>query len=228
MSTEDGMLELRNATNRYESQKISGLANLIHHPRAGLDGEFALQTGISQNAHLEGLFLKANGDVAIAQSKDKDKAVGKWIDLGEQVVDLVPIPGVEGMVDGTAKDVVNLAIDEGKSSGVETLKEKLAHYEKDATKKSTGTVEDAVEQQQYLTASALYENDLANHPDAIEKTKLFKDGHMLSFNEFKQLSDGDQASALSSLYGGLDGVGSHWDPNEYQEDLSHKFHDYFG
>jgi hypothetical protein len=227
MSTEDGMLELRNATNRYESMKINGLANLINHPKPGVDGEMALQKGISQNAHLEGLFLKANGDVAIAEGKDKDEAVGKWIDMGESVVDLVPVPGVDKMVDGTAKDVINLAIDEGKSSGVDSLKEKLAHYEKDATKKSNGDVEDAVEQQQYNTAVALYDNDLANHPDKVEQTKLYKDGHMLSFTEFKQLNDADQASALSTLYGGLDGVGNHWDPNEYQEDLSTTFHDYF-
>ncbi|MEU0093646.1 hypothetical protein [Kribbella sp. NPDC006257] len=227
MSTDDGMLELRNATNRYESQKLTGLAGLINHPKPGVDGEVALQKGISENAHLEGLFLKANGDVAIAEGKDRDEAVGKWIDLGEQVVDLVPIPGVEGMVDGTAKDVVNMAIDEGKSSGVDSLKEKLAHYEKDATKKSNGNVDDAVEQQQYLTATALYENDLANHPDVIEKSPLFKDGHMLTFSEYKQLSDADQTTVRTKLYGGLDGVGNHWDPNEYKEDLKSDFHDYF-
>ncbi|MFG1627283.1 hypothetical protein [Kribbella sp. NPDC049227] len=227
MSTEDGMLELRNATNRYESQKLSGLANLVTHPKDGVDGEMALQKGISENAHLEGLFLKANGDVAIAEGKDRDEEVGKWIDLGEQVVDLVPVPGVDKMVDGTAKDVVNMAIDEGKSSGVDTLKEKLAHYEKDATKKSNGDVDSAVEQQQYNTAAALYENGLASHPEKLENSPLFKDGHMLSYNEYKQLSDGDQATVRSNLYGGLNGVGNHWDPNEYKEDLKSDFHDYF-
>jgi hypothetical protein len=227
MSSEDGMLELRNATNRYESQKLSGLANLITHPRDGIDGPVALEKGISENAHLEGLFLKANGDVAIAQGKDKDEEVGKWIDLGEQVVDLVPIPGVEGMADGTAKDIVNLAIDEGKSSGVDSLREQLAHYEKDAVNKSNNDVDDAVEQQQFMTATVLYENDLANHPEVIENSPLFKDGRMLNYSEFKQLSDADQATVRAQLYGGLDGVGNYWDPNEYKEDLKDEFTPYF-
>lgn len=227
MSTEDGMLELRNATNRYESQKLSGLANLITHPQEGVDGQMALQKGISENAHLEGLFLKANGDVAIAQGKDKDEEIGKWIDLGEQVVDLVPIPGVEGMADGTAKDVVNLAIDEGKSAGVDSLRETLAHYEADAVNKSNNDVDDAVEQQQYMTATALYENGLANNPELIEKSPLFKDGRMLSYSEYKQLSEADQTTVRTQLYGGLDGVGNHWDPNEYKEDLKDEFTPYF-
>jgi hypothetical protein len=227
MSSEDGMLELRNATNRYESQKLSGLANLITHPRDGVDGQMALQKGISENAHLEGLFLKANGDVAIAQGKDKDEAVGTWIDLGEQVVDLVPIPGVEGMADGTAKDIVNLAIDEGKSSGVDSLRETLAHYEADAVNKSNNDVEDAVEQQQFMTATVLYENDLANDPEALEKSPLFKDGRMLTYSEYKQLSEAEQTTVRTQLYGGLDGVGNHWDPNEYKEDLKDEFTPYF-
>jgi hypothetical protein len=39
---------------------------------------------------------------------------------------------------------------------------------------------------------------------------------MLSFTDYKQLSVADQTAVRTKLHGGLDGVGNHWDPNEYR------------
>ncbi|TCC45874.1 hypothetical protein E0H75_29625 [Kribbella capetownensis] len=228
VSSEDGMLELRNATNRYESQKLSSLANLIKHPRDGFDAREALHGAIGENAHLDGFFLKANGDMAIAEGKEKDEAVGKWIDMGETAVGMIPVPGVDKMAEGVGKEMINMAVDDGKSAGVDGLKEKLAHYEKNAVKKSNNDVDDAVRQQQFLTATTLYENGLANHPDQVEKSPLFKDGQMLTYAQFRQLHDAPQAEALGTLYGGRQGVGNYWDANDYKESLKNEFGDYFG
>jgi hypothetical protein len=231
MSSDDGMAEMRNSTNRYESMKLSGIADLIKHPRVGadghlIDGKDALHTATGQNAHLEGLFLKAAGDAAIAEGKDKDEQIGKWIDHAEQIVGLIPVPGVENMADGTAKDIVNLAIDEGKSSGVDSLKESLAHYEDDQRSKSIHDTQDALHQQEYVTAKTLLEQQVIK-PDGLKGTPLWKDGEMISYEDFSKLDKKDQNEALSTLMSSERGVGQYFDQNEYEDQAKNEFTPYF-
>jgi hypothetical protein len=211
--------------------KLSGLADLIKHPRVGADGKLidgkdTLHKGLSENAHLEGMFLKATGDAAIAEGKDKDDQIGKWIDHAEQIVGLVPVPGVENMADGTAKDIVNLAIDEGKSSGVDSLKESLAHYEDDARSKKSHDTQTALHQQEYVVAKTLLEEDVIK-PDGLKGSKLWKDGGMISYEDFSKMSAADQDSALSRLMSSEKGVGQYFDHNEYEDQAKNEFTPYF-
>jgi hypothetical protein len=231
MSSDDGMAEMRNSSNRYESMKMSGIADLIKHPRVGADGKMidgkdALHTALGEQAHMEGMFLHAVGDAAVAEGKEKDEQIGKWIDHAESIVGLIPVPGVENMADGTAKDIVNLAIDEGKSSGVDSLKESLAHYEKDARSGANKTTETALHQQEYVVARTLLEQEVIK-PDGLKGTPLWKDGEMISYEDFSKLSEEDQNSALSTLMSSQKGVGQYFDQNEYEDQARNEFSEFF-
>ncbi|MDX6584584.1 MAG: hypothetical protein QOI10_3768, partial [Solirubrobacterales bacterium] len=216
---------------RYESMKMSGIADLIKHPRVGADGKMidgkdALHTALGEQAHMEGMFLHAVGDAAVAEGKEKDEQIGKWIDHAESIVGLKPVPGVENMADGTAKDIVNLANDEGNSSGVDSLKESLAHYEKDARSGANKTTETALHQQEYVVARTLLEQEVIK-PDGLKGTPLWKDGEMISYEDFSKLSEEDQNSALSTLMSSQKGVGQYFDQNEYEDQARNEFSEFF-
>ena len=231
MSSDDGMAELRNATNRYESMRISGVAEWIKHPHNGADGhpingQLALRDVIKEHARLEGFFLNAAGDAAIAEGKEKDEAVGKWVDHAESVVGLVPVPGVAGLAEGVTKEVVNLAIDDGKSAGSESLKEKLGHYEKDTRSRQNKDTDTALRQQEYTVAQNLVEEGLIK-PDGLKGTPLWKDGGMLSYEDFSKQKVENQKAQLTNLMSREVGVGQYFNRTEYEGYARDEFSPYF-
>ncbi len=216
MASDDGFAELRNGLNDYRADKLSSLADQV----AGSgddDFQARLTTGLQADARLEGFFVHTIGEDKIHDGEEADKRTQGWIDFGSDVFDLIPVPGLDSMAEGATKDIISAAVDRGKGDGKDAITDWLIHAEDDARANSTEAAETTLRQQSYLVATLLAERDLAGDPNI----------DVPSWGEFQAMNEGDQATVMSNLMSGTDGVGDHFSIDDYQQAYNAEFFDYF-
>lgn len=216
MASDDGFAELRNGLNDYRADKLSALADQV---AGSPDDDFQsrLTTGLQADARLEGFFVHTIGEDKIHDGEEADKRTQGWIDFGSDVFDLLPVPGLDKMAEGTTKDIISAAVDRGKGDGKDAITDWLVHAEDDARANSTEAAESTLQQQSYLVATLLAERNLAGDPNI----------DVPSWDEYQAMNDGDQATVLSNLMSGKDGVGDHFSIDDYQQAYNAEFFDYF-
>lgn len=234
MSTEDGLVELRNGLNIYEGQKLGAAADYLHAHPGDAAAQAALSYSVYHNADLEGMFMNELGDSKIAEAKGRDDAIKGWVDMGKDVVAAIPIPGAKALSEG-GQAVLNLALSTGEDSGADALKDHLAHFEADETAKQNTDATSMLKQQEYAVAKTLIEHGIVQDPQALVDGSLqavTKDTsgnyHVMSYNDFVKLPDAEQQSILAELLSTSHGVGLTFDPGEYESRYKDEFHEYFG
>lgn len=216
MASDDGFAELRNGLNDYRADKLGSLSDQV--AGSGDDNYQArLTTGLQADARLEGFFVHTIGEDKIHDGEEADQRTQAWIDFGSDVFDLLPVPGLDSMAEGAGKDIVSAVVDRGKGDGKEAITDWLVHAEDDARADATEAAESTLQQQSYLVATLLAERGLAGDPDIDVPT----------WDEYQAMSDGDQATTLSNLMSGKDGVGDHFSIDDYQQAYNAEFFDYF-
>jgi hypothetical protein len=217
LTSDDGFAQMREGLNEYRADKLGSIADqLAANPDAG-----TLQNGMTQalgaDARMEGFFVRALQDDHIATADAADARTKGWIDFGSDVVDLLPVPGVDTIAEGATKEIVNAAIDRGKGAGQDAITDWLVHEGKDARASADDAAQSTLSQQSFVVASLLADRGLSGTSDIDVPT----------WDEYQQMNDAEQATTRSRLFSEVEGVGGYFNIDDYNQAYRDEFQDYF-
>jgi len=223
--TKDGMTTLRGGLDAYADRKYRlALDSLDLGTDAGRENwSLALQ----DQGSLEGLFVKAVGDSAIAKAKGDDETRKFWISLASDGVGLIPFGGLVTKAGGGAvvEKTISFAIDQGISEATDSVTEKWASLEDAAKGEWNGEADESLQRSRYaaLQAIAAHGGYLTNDGSKIWSS----DGTLISWNELQKLPTGQRNSLLSTLTDPDTGAGVILDPHGFDNAYKGAFDAYF-
>jgi len=215
--SDDGFAQMRTGLNEYRADNLGLIADQLAADPDASTMQTTLTTALGADARLEGFFVRTLQDDHIGDADAQDARTAAWIDFGSDVIDLVPVPGVDKIVDETAKNIVNAAIDRGKSSGKDAITDWLAHEGKDARADANDAAEATLNQHSYVVATLLADRGLAGNPDL----------DIPSWDEYSAMSDSERATVRSQLFSTMEGVGGYFNIDDYNQAYRDEFQDYF-
>ncbi len=215
--SDDGFAQMRTGLNEYRADNLGAIADQLSADPNADTMQTTLTTALGADARLEGFFVRTLQDDAIGDADAQDARTAAWIDFGSDVIDLVPVPGVDKIADETAKNIVNAAIDRGKSSGKDAITDWLAHEGKDARADANDAAAATLNQQSYVVATLLADRGLAGNSDIDVPT----------WDEYSGMSDSEQATVRSQLFSTMEGVGGYFNIDDYNQAYRDEFQDYF-
>lgn len=217
MTSDDGFAQMREGLNEYRADKLGSVSDQL---AADPDAD-TLQNGLTRalgaDARMEGFFVRTIQDDNISTADAADARTKAWVDFGSDVVDLLPVPGVDKLAEGATQEIVNAAIDRGKSSGQDAITDWLAHEGQDARSSASDAAQSTLSQQSFVVASLLAERGLSGTPDLDIPT----------WAEYGDMNDADQATARSRLFSEVEGVGGYFNIDDYNQAYRDEFQDYF-
>lgn len=216
MSSDDGFAEVRAGVTDYRERHLGAAVNAYASDTEGNRNQAILDDALHTDARREGYFVRLIGEQNISEGAAADARTQAWIDFGSEVVDLVPVPGVDKL-EGLAKDVVSAAVDRAKGQGTDAITSSLLQAED----RARATTEDAVnatrEQQSYAVASLLADRGLAG--DATLDVP--------SWQEYQAMSDSEKRDLWIVLNSQNDGVGAHFSGSDYADAFNSEIDKYF-
>ena len=214
MASDDGFAEVRAGVTDHRQETLGNAVNRYADDPQG--NESMLQNALDDDARREGYFVRLIGDQDIAEGAAEDARTQAWIDFGSDVVDLVPIPGVD-QVTGMGGDVINAAIDRGKGAGTDAITAALVDAEDGAQADAQEAASSTLDQQSYAVASLLAERGLMED-ESVE---------IPTWSEYQEMGDGERATLWESLNSTERGVGRHFSSTEYSEVFNSELATYF-
>lgn len=217
LSSDDGFAQMRDGLNEYRADKLGSIADqLAADPDSG-QVQNGLTTALGADARLEGFMVKTLQDEHIGDAEERDAKTKAWIEFGSDVVDIIPVPGVDKITEEVAKNVVNGAIDRGKSTGTDAITDWLANEAEGATATANDVADGTLSQHSYIVATMLAERGLAGDPNL----------EVPSWDEYSAMSDSEQATVRSELFSRTSGIGGHFNIDDYAQAFDAEFRDYF-
>lgn len=217
LSTDEGFAQMRDGLNEYRADKLGSITDQLAADPDSDQLQTGLTTALGADARLEGFMVKTLEDDHIGDADERDAKTKAWIDFGSDVVDLIPVPGVDKITDDVAKNIVNAAIDRGKGSGQDAITEWLVHEGKDARASATDAADATLSQHSYIVATMLADRGLATDPNL----------DVPSWEEYSAMSDTDQATVRSSLFSQSSGIGGYFNIDDYAQAYDAEFRKYF-
>lgn len=223
MSTDQGLAEVTNGMNQYRALHLGELAdNLAEHDTD--DNRSLLRTGIQEDARLQGFFLDVQGEDKIHDAAARDARTRAMISHLTDVVDLVPIPGVD-QLEGVTKDAVNLTINTVKGSAYDSFADSIAHEESDTRSHYESVADEVNRREQFTMAQFLDDRGLSAHPDRMSDLAR-PYGSMISYEEYLELPTAQQDAVEQELFG-ENGVGGVYSKQDYSEAFKSEFGKYY-
>lgn len=221
---EEGLLTLRAGLNEYTARKYALAADYLQ--EGGVDDQTAqdvFEQAYLGQARMEGAFVDAVGDAAIARAAGEDAVREQWASLAEGAVSAIPVGKLVTAAGGgdAAEAIIGFAVDQGISNSASELQSEWASLEEAERELQRGVAEETLAHGQYNVFTALNEAGLV--PDPALQDTWAPNGQLLSYNEFSELDSGDQAEALSWLRNVEDGVGGVFNPFDYEQEFNNQF-----
>jgi hypothetical protein len=141
------------------------------------DNRGLLRDGVQTDARLQGFFLNTLGDDEIRDAEARDAATRAMVGHLTDVVDLVPVPGVN-QLDGVAQEAVNMTINTVKGEAYESFADSLAHEGEDTRNEFEDTAFETNIREQFTLAQLLDERGLSAHPDRLHTA--YPDGNPIT------------------------------------------------
>jgi|UPI0003C7FC6D hypothetical protein len=214
MASDEGFAEVRAGVTDYRQETLGNAVNRYADDPAG--NEEMLQNALNDDARREGYFVRLIGEQDISEGAAEDARTQAWIDFGSEVVDLVPIPGVD-QVTGVGGDIINAAIDRGKGAGTDAITSALVNAEEGARADAQEAAGSTLDQQSYAVASLLAERGLLAD-QSIE---------IPTWDEYQDMNDGERATLWESLNSTERGVGRHFSSTDYADVYNSEHTQYF-
>lgn len=225
-STKDGMTTLRGGLDTYADRKY-GLA-LDEVTRGTETSATNWQKAYESQGALEGFFVRAVGDSAIAEAEDEKAAREMWVSLASDGVGLIPFGGLVTRAGGSAavETVVSFAIDQGRDKATDAVNDSWSDVVGSATDQQTQIAEDSLERAKYQAARALVNQGGLVEPDP--SSALWRpDGTLIPWSEVEDLDPTVRARDLDRLYDADTGTGLLLDKDEFDSRYRDKFDDYY-
>src|SRR3954451_13211441 len=163
------MTTLRGGLDAYTDRKYALALDSLDHD--GEAGERNWDAAYRDQGGLEGLFVKAVGDSAIADAKGDDETRKFWISLASDGVGLVPFGGLVTKAGGGAvvEKTVSFALDHGISEATDSATEKWASLEEAAVGEWNKKADESLARSKYsaLQAIAAHGGRLTNDGSAV-------------------------------------------------------------
>ena len=178
VDTDDALAMMRAALDRYEQGYAAAAAAATSRlgdaaPDAYLDGV------IRQIGRLEAYLVERAGHRAEAEGRDRDRTIGRWVDLGSSVVSA-----------GVANAVLPLPVLEGLDHVADDLKRRWATHEAVAEHDFEEHADLATRRLMYVWYRELYAAGVIT-PD-LPVAVLADDGGLVTWDEFQRLDDTDR------------------------------------
>ncbi|WP_315094823.1 DUF6571 family protein [uncultured Cellulomonas sp.] len=223
--TPDGMTTLRGGLDAYADRKYSlALASLDEGTEAGEDN---WTNAYTDQGGLEGLFVKAVGDSAIAKAKGDDETRQLWISLASDGVGMIPFGSLVTKAGGGAvvEQTISFALDKGISEATDSATEKWASLEDAAMGEWNGKADESLQRSRYAALQAIAAHGGHLTPDG---SPIWNpDGTLISWSELQELSPQDRLKGLTTLNDSDSGAGVILDQRGFDEAYQSAFDAYF-
>ena len=185
VDTDDALATMRAALDRYEQGYAAAAAAETSRledtaPDVYLDGV------IGQIGRLEAYLVERAGHRAEAEGHDRDRTIGRWVDLGSSVVSV-----------GVAKAVFAVPVLEGLDHVADDMKQRWATYEAGAEHEFEEYADGATRRLIYLWYRELYAARVIT-PD-LPVAALADDGGLVTWDEFQRLDDTDRRTVQDRM-----------------------------
>lgn len=144
ISNDDGIAAMRQGVSAYQNLEIS---------RDLSDGTLS-ESVLRQDARLEGWFMDAVGEQKIQGAEDDDKRIQAWIDMGKDLVGVIPLPGAE-QVGKLGEASISYLSGAATNAGGDLFTDTFANNEQTEWQHQTQAAESALEARQLMIASQL-------------------------------------------------------------------------
>ncbi len=238
-ATDQGLGELTMGINEWRGEKLGALADQYHDAREYADGRTdnasanevddaraALQTGIQEDARLQGFLLGTMGDDEIHDAAEQDARTKATIGVFSDLADAVPVPGAGRLAEGAGKELIMAGIEHARGEGFDRLEDALATAEDDAVTDWNNQAAATLERENFAVAALLDSRDLSADPDAMHDVTR-PGGRIISYEDYLQLSPSERDLVENELFSTDRGVGGVMSPQDYREAYQSMFDDYF-
>ena len=227
----EGLAEMRTGLNDYTAQKYGLAADRLEEsidPATGQpdpDAFVGFQNAYLSQGAMEGTFVNAIGDSEVARAKGEDETRQAWVDLASGVVGTIPVTKLAGG-DELAETVISFAVDQASSAATDAASEHFATAEERTVDEQNSFADQTLNQSQYNVFSALADTDLLP-PQALDGPWA-PHGNLVSYEEFQELSAGDQSRAMALFNSADTGGGNYYNLYQFEGTFNDQFRDPFG
>ncbi|MDO4260271.1 MAG: hypothetical protein Q4C87_12210 [Actinomycetaceae bacterium] len=173
--SEGGQDLMRQTVSNYQNMHFDILAQNYD---GGGDSQARLQEAVRRDAQLEAFYVHQVSEASIDAGKDRDTAVGAWINVTSDALQEIPVSDLVGLHPaGRGAKVVDFLADQTFKAGEGALEESLLHNEDAAKVHEHQQKEKSLDSRRGEIIKSLYENDVIKNDRVEELAKSHSQDH---------------------------------------------------